>query len=212
MKQLLVMLVSTLFTLSSFANASEVEIFPEWELQLDEDNVKVFTRISDVKIEGAVLTQLEYRAITSSSRAPEVLVSVINNVGNFPELFSADTAEIIKNIGGTEGDYVYYYFDNPWPIPNLDLVRHVSKALILENGDVQIKHTATPSAYEDKDVKRLEISDLIFTLKVKEDKSTELEIEGRFIPMGIPLMLVKAWLPDGPKEIALKIVKYSEDI
>lgn len=212
MKQLLVMLVSTLFTLSSFVNASEVEIFPEWELQLDEDNVKVFTRISDVKIEGAVLTQLEYRAITSSSRAPEVLVSVINNVGNFPELFSADTAEIIKNIEGTEGEYVYYYFDNPWPIPNLDLVRHVSKALILENGDVQIKHTATPSAYEDKDVKRLEISDLIFTLKVKEDKSTELEIEGRFIPMGIPLMLVKAWLPDGPKEIALKIVKYSEDI
>lgn len=212
MKQLLVMLVSTLFTLSSFANASEVAIFPEWELQLDEDNVKVFTRISDVKIEGAVLTQLEYRAITSSSRAPEVLVSVINNVGNFPELFSADTAEVIKNIEGTEGEYVYYYFDNPWPIPNLDLVRHVSKALILENGDVQIKHTATPSAYEDKDVKRLEISDLIFTLKVKEDKSTELEIEGRFIPMGIPLMLVKAWLPDGPKEIALKIVKYSEDI
>ena len=212
MKQLLVMLVSTLFTLSSFANASEVAIFPEWELQLDEDNVKVFTRISDVKIEGAVLTQLEYRAITSSSRAPEVLVSVINNVGNFPELFSADTAEVIKNIEGTEGEYVYYYFDNPWPIPNLDLVRHVSKALILENGDVQIKHTATPSAYEDKDVKRLEISDLIFTLKVKEDKSTELEIEGRFIPMGIPLMLVKAWLPNGPKEIALKIIKYSEDI
>lgn len=212
MKQLLVMLVSTLFTLSSFVNASEVEIFPEWELQLDEDNVKVFTRISDVKIEGALLTQLEYRAITSSSRAPEVLVSVINNVGNFPELFSADTAEIIKNIEGTEGEYVYYYFDNPWPIPNLDLVRHISKALILENGDVQIKHTATPRAYEDKDVKRLEISDLIFTLKVKEDKSTELEIEGRFIPMGIPLMLVKAWLTDGPKEIALKIIKYSEDI
>lgn len=212
MKQLLVMLVSTLFTLSSFVNASDVEIFPEWELQLDEGNVKVFTRISDVKIEGALLTQLEYRAITSSSRAPEVLVSVINNVGNFPELFSADTAEIIKNIEGTEGEYVYYYFDNPWPIPNLDLVRHISKALILENGDVQIKHTATPRAYEDKDVKRLEISDLIFTLKVKEDKSTELEIEGRFIPMGIPLMLVKAWLPDGPKEIALKIIKYSEDI
>lgn len=212
MKQLLVMLVSTLFTLSSFVNASEVEIFPEWELQLDEGNVKVFTRISDVKIEGALLTQLEYRAITSSSRAPEVLVSVINNVGNFPELFSADTAEKIKSSEGPEGDYVYYYFDNPWPIPNLDLVRHISKALILENGDVQIKHTATPRAYEDKDVKRLGISDLIFTLKVKEDKSTELEIEGRFIPMGIPLMLVKAWLPDGPKEIALKIIKYSEDI
>jgi hypothetical protein len=29
--------------------------------------------------------------------------------------------------------------------------------------------------------------------------------------MGIPLMLVKAWLPDGPKEIALKIIKYAED-
>jgi hypothetical protein len=211
MKPLLVMLVSTLFALSSFVNASEVEISPEWGLQLDEDNVQVFTRISDVKIDGAVMTQLEYRAITSSSRAPEILVSVINNVDNFPSLFSADSAEKIKSSEGLEGDYVYYYFDNPWPIPNLDLVRHISKALILENGDVQIKHTATPGAYEDKDVKRLEISDLIYTLKVKEDKSTELEIEGRFIPMGIPLMLVKAWLPDGPKEIALKIIKYAED-
>lgn len=211
MKQLLVILVSTLFTLSSFVNATEIAIFPEWELQLDEDNVQVFTRISEVNVDGAVMTQLEYRAITSSSRAPEVFVSVINNVDNFPDLFNADTAEVIKNIEGTEGQYVYYYFDNPWPIPNLDLVRHISKAVILENGDVQIKHTGTPKAYEDKDVKRLEISDLIYTLKVKEDKSTQLEIEGRFIPMGIPLMLVKAWLPDGPKEIALKIIKYAED-
>lgn len=211
MKQLLVILVSTLFTLSSFVNATEIAIFPEWELQLDEDNVQVFTRISEVNVDGAVMTQLEYRAITSSSRAPEVFVSVINNVDNFPDIFNADSAEIIKNVEGAEGQYVYYYFDNPWPIPNLDLVRHISKAVILENGDVQIKHTGTPKAYEDKDVKRLEISDLIYTLKVKEDKSTQLEIEGRFIPMGIPLMLVKAWLPDGPKEIALKIIKYAED-
>ena len=103
--------------------------------------------------------------------------------------------EIIKNVEGTEGRYVYYYFDNPWPIPNLDLVRHISKAVILENGDVQIKHTGTPKAYEDKGIKRLEISDLIYTLMIKDDKSTELKIEGRFIPMGAPLMLVKAcWI------------------
>jgi hypothetical protein len=211
MKPLLVILVSTLLTLSSFVNANEIEISPEWELQLDEDNVQVFTRISEVKIEGAVMTQLEYRAITSSNRAPEVLVSVINNVDISPDLFNADTAESIKNIEGPEGDYVYYFFDNPWPIPNLDLVRHVSKAVTLDNGDVQIKHTATPRAYEDKDVKRLEISDLIYTLKRKEDQSTELTIEGRFIPKGIPLILVKSWLPEGPKEIALKIIRYAED-
>jgi len=212
MKQLLVILVSIVFTLSSFVNATETAIFPEWELQLDEDNVQVFTRISEVKVDGAVMTQLEYRAITSSNRAPEVFVSVINNVDNFPGIFNADTAEIIKNVEGTEGRYVYYYFDNPWPIPNLDLVRHISKAVILENGDVQIKHTGTPKAYEDKGIKRLEISDLIYTLMIKDDKSTELKIEGRFIPMGAPLMLVKAWLPDGPKEIALKIIRYAEDI
>jgi hypothetical protein len=211
MKQLLVILVSALLTISAFVNANEIEVIPEWELQLDEDNVQVFTRITEVKIDGAVMTQLEYRAITSSSRVPEALVSVINNVDNFPDLFSADTAEKIKNSEGTEGEYVYYFFDNPWPIPNLDLVRHISKAVMLENGDVQIKHTATPHAYEDKDVKRLEISDLIYTLKRKEDQDTELTIEGRFIPKGIPLILVESWLPEGPKEIALKIIKYAEE-
>ena len=210
MKRLLVILVSSLLTLSSFVNAKEVLIPPEWDLRIDEDDIQVLTRFTEVTIEGDERTQLEYRVITTSNRAPEVLATVINNIEIHPDLFEADTAEVVKNITGVEGRYVYYYFNHPWPIPNLDLVRHISKVVTLENGDTQIKHTGAPKAYEDKGIKRLEISNMIYTLRVKEDKRTELIIEGLFIPNGAPLVLVKSWLPDGPKEIALKIIKYAE--
>lgn len=210
MKRLLVILVSSLLTLSSFVNAKEVLIPPEWDLRIDEDNIQVFTRFEEVTIEGDERTQLEYRVITTSNKIPEVLAAVINNIEVHPDLFEAETAEYIKNIEGAEGLYVYYYFNHPWPIPNLDLVRHIGKVVTLENGDIQIKHTGTPKAYEDKGIKRLEISNMIYTLKVKEDKRTELIIEGLFIPNGAPLILVKSWLPDGPKEIALKIIEYAE--
>lgn len=212
MKRLLLILVSSSLILSVFVNAKEIAAIPEWDLRIDEVDIQVFTRFSEVEIEGDKKNQLEYRVITTSTRTPEILASVINNIGVHSDFFGSATAEYIKNIEGIEGVYVYYYFDNPWPIPNLDLVRHISQVATLENGDIQIKHTGSPGAYGYKGVKRLEISDMIYTLSVKGDESTVLKMEGRFIPNGAPLILVKAWLPDGPKEIALKIIQHAEEI
>ncbi len=106
-KQIVLILVSFIFSYASFGQS--------WELKLDKENIKVFTR--DVK--GSNVKEFKGEVIVKSNMA--TILALIDSVAGYPKwMYECTYAERVRKISREKG-YTYTVIHSPWPISNRDL-------------------------------------------------------------------------------------------
>ena len=182
----------------------------KWNLELNEDGIKVFTRYQTITDESGDEDELfEWKAEAEKEVNFTKIIEALENVENHKLLYECEMSEIISETDSLK--IVYYYFDSPWPAPNLDMVRTISSKSAAENNSIIYNHISTPNVYEEKDVSRIEISDIEYKFTKISEKETKIDIVARFIPKGVPNFLVKGWMPDGPAKIVKNLIALSSN-
>lgn len=138
----------------------------------------------------------------------EECVKVLKDTELHKQIYDCKTSEQINQTDSIK--VVYYYFKTPWPMPDSDLVRTISEKIEHDNQVFISDHVCTPKAYQDKGKKRLQVSSIHYKLERLSDTEIRFEIQGEFIPVGVPVTLAKTWFPKGPVKIVEKIVELSE--
>lgn len=86
----------------------------DWELEKDEDGIKVYTR----EIEGEDIR--EFKAVATINAPRKTIAQIILNISDYKNWYPDITdSEIIKKIGPGEY-YVYSALDLPWPASDRD--------------------------------------------------------------------------------------------
>lgn len=181
----------------------------EWSLALNDESAKVFTRFTAENINQEQHILFEYKVEATVNTSLSALIESINNVANHNAIFGSSRSEVIAE--SADRLSVYYYFDNPWPISDIDLVRTLSVTQ-LEAEHVVIEHRSSPSLVKLENVSRQTVSDISFLLIPISDSKVEIRMTGKFIPIGVPDFLAKSWLPEGPKDMLDKIIKFSTSL
>lgn len=126
--QSLVMVLTLALTsliFSRFSAATE-----NWEVQKDDDGIKVYSRKTNSGYE-------EIKATTIVEALPIDMLTLLDNVAIASKwIDSAEKVELINSPSENER-IVHSYFQAPWPVKNRDMVTH-SKTIFKQAGDVEI--------------------------------------------------------------------------
>lgn len=136
-------------------------------------------------------------------------VKTIKNTVLHKKIYDCKTSELVNQTDDST-KVVYYLFKTPWPMPDTDLVRTISERFENDNQVFISKHVSTPGAYQEMGKKRLQVSAIHFKLEKISETEIRFELQGEFIPVGVPVALAKTWFPKGPVKIVENIVDLSK--
>ncbi len=92
----------------------------KWDLRLDKDNVKVYTR----KIAGSNVEEFKGEVTVKSNMSG--ILSLIDSISEYPKwMYKCSYAERIKRINPTSG-YTYTVLKSSWPVSDRDICAYYS--------------------------------------------------------------------------------------
>lgn len=181
-----------------------------WEIIYNKNNTKVETSYSDIILKnGEEETLVKWRLTAVKEVDYDKCLRTIMNVDLHKQLFlHCEESRVISENDSTI--LVYYYYDNPWPAPNMDNIRTTTYNIDSVNNVFVYDQISTPEKYKKQDVDRLELSNIKYRLEKMGNGLTKFEIEEEFLPEGAPIFLVKSFFPEGPLEFLERIIKLSK--
>ncbi|WP_196891774.1 SRPBCC family protein [Aureivirga marina] len=202
MKQLIVIFLC-LFSITSIFSQENVE----WKLKHNKNGTTLHTRFPEVKNKkGKKETVFEWKINSTQTISFENCKNAIKNVNNHKKFYDCKESKVLNEINNET--VAYYLFDAPWPMSDMDLIRTITHS---ENENIFIsKHISSPEKMKLNDEKRVEISEIIYKIKKINDEKVEIEIIGKFIPVGVPDFLAKSWFPKGPLKVLEELTKASK--
>lgn len=196
-----VLLLSLLFSTSNFAQeeAWKKEISKDGSIEVD---YRIFKALDE---KGESIQIVEYNVSTIQALDFNKCIVMMNNISNH-KYFSEETEESYKLKDLSENkSLIYYYIDSPWPLPNSDCVSILT--IIKKEKSVIYELHSSPNSYEMKDVKRMILSDAIYTFEKRDDNKVKITNYTKFSPTTtVPQWLVNTWFPNGPIEIMKNII------
>jgi len=181
----------------------------QWEEVYKKENTTVSTCFPKQETADGSNEVVFHWKLSSTQRASfESCIRIINSIALHKQLYDCESSELIEQTDSTR--LAYYNFNSPWPISDMDLVRSISNSLDEKNQVFVSQHISAPKAFKDKGFKRLQISEIVYRLEKLPNGDTRINMQGKFIPVGVPQVLAKAWFPKGPVKIVDKIVELSK--
>jgi hypothetical protein len=183
----------------------------EWKLRYAKEGIVVHTRFPKINNKkGKKETVFEWKVEAEKEAEFLQCVAVLENVELHKIIFDCKTSEVV---GKTDSSVIAYYYCNaPWPVPDVDIVREITSEFDTTNSSYSANHIASPDLYEDKKVRRLNISDTFFHMEKISETKTRFEFNGRFVPKGVPVFLAKTWFPEGPVKMVKSIIELSKKV
>lgn len=199
-----------LFLFINVLTFAQTENQPDsWELVFDQEGYKLYTAFPDTLLSsGEEETLVKWKLSTVQFADYDRCKNIITNIEGHKTLFV--NCEEVKILDKKDNELVvYYYFDNPWPAPNIDNVR---TTYINESENLLIfKQVCTPEKFEETDTRRMKVGEFEYKFSRVGTDSTKIEINQKFVPEGIPIFLVKSYFPDGPIDFVKKLIKLSSE-
>jgi hypothetical protein len=193
-----------------------VNIFAQtesWKTEkIDNGKITVKYSISERTDEnGDDVPLIEDNATTTDSVSMQNCILLMKDVSRHKEFTDDEVSEKIKTISDNEW-IVYYFTDNPWPIPNCDCVAKMTFSQDTTGKIAVFTFTAAPSMYDKKDVKRMTYFNVTYTFKNLGNGKVEITIAGITSPaVGVPLWIIKAAFPDAPADCLRKFIKLAKE-
>ncbi|NLR93542.1 MULTISPECIES: SRPBCC family protein [Flammeovirga] len=200
-------IVSILLSISLLTNAQDAQ----WNTETTEEgSITVTSRVFTTKVDGKNRQIVEYKASTITDIESEKILALLKDASTHKN-FSKDTEESKKLKDLPNGEWlVYYFIDAPFPIPNNDLI--VTMKEVQREDSTELIGWSTPNAHEKGDVKRMVHYNLKYIITKLENGQSELIMDVSMTPVTkAPDFLVKTWLPAGPSDMIVNILKEAED-
>lgn len=175
-------------------------ISSDWEVQFDQDGVRVDTR----DVAGSAYKAFRAQALISAT--PDEVLARIQNVQSYPDWFP-DTLEARRLTLANDRWANYVRTDAPWPVKDRDAI--YTQQLQREAGDIRITVGVAPDTLaESKDAVRIRAARGLWVLSAT-DKGTVLQWEFHLEPGGnIPSGLVNARVVDTPRRAMQSLQAY----
>ena len=159
--------------------------------------------------DGNKLQIVEYKSHTTSDLVRLSNCSdLLSNVSMHKEIFqSTEQSDAIKVISEDEW-LIYYFFNPPWPVPKSDCITTLKRTISEDKKTISFVGVATPDLFEEKEVKRMILSDVEYKFQEIESGEVIISIHSRFSPVvSAPKFLVNAWFPKGPIKVIENIIE-----
>jgi hypothetical protein len=200
MKKYIVLIIGLLTFFKGIAQEAN------WKTDILKDGkITVKSKIVTQKVNNEEKNVIYYMVETIADFNLAKAEAFMRNSANY-KLFleSVQTSNEVKKI--TPNSWItYLYFDNSFPISDIDCVQKFE--LVKTTNGFSVTGKATPNEYEMKDVSRIYLYDVVYKFERVTDKKTKLIITAAFCSgASIPQFLLKRWLPKGPSELATRLV------
>ncbi len=181
-----------------------------WVMQsTDDGEIVVESRIYE---QGEDLQIIEYIVTTSADVTLDECIRVLKNVENHKIFMDDQVSKVVKVLSDNEW-VIYYYTDSPWPMPDSDCVSRMKFIENMDDGVVRFHINAAPSDYPESKVKRMSIYNVSYDFKSTATRQVEIVISAKMSPViQAPMWLVKSMFPEGPADVARKIIKLTESV
>jgi len=184
-----------------------------WKTKETRDgSVSVSYDLSELVDENGKKKQvLEYVAKTTAMVSLNKCVAVIKNDEKHKEFIKeAKVSWRIKEISEKEW-LTYYVLKPPWPMPEADVITRY----VLEEDSIHRRFIITgipaPDQYPDQDMPRMKHNHTRYTLTDQGNGTVDLEMySSSVLLVSAPKWLVRSWIPKGPAEMLLGLIKLAE--
>lgn len=194
-----------------FSALTDLLAQPGWKKETSKDgSIAVLSRITKDADSGIPL--IEYKATVQANVRYEDCIVVMKSFSRHSEIF--DDTPLTKKVADiSENEWILYYFiDAPWPMPNSDCVVQLSFEEDKEKKTCIFKAIAAPDKYEMKEVKRMTVSETIYSFRTNSNNTVTIEVTGEFSPVvSVPTWLLNSWTPEGPAGIVEGIIKLASE-
>ncbi len=201
-------LAAVLFCILSYqAGFSQDDGWKNYKMK--DKSIRIYSRIQDsIDASNSKIQVVEYKSAKIVNLPLNYFVETLDDVASHKRfLEDTQTSEIIRTISEDEW-VIYYFFNSHWPAPEADCVTTMKR--IKSNGGktVTYRGIATPDQYEDKEVKRMALSDVTYEFSELEKGMTKVSIYSKFSPViKAPKWLVNAWFPKGPAKTLERLIE-----
>lgn len=166
----------------------------DWNLVRNEENIKVYTRLTSKSDFKEVLLK------TTLSTDHESLIQIIKDFDHYSDwIENCATARLVQE---NTDELFYYYFEMEatWPIDNRDMVLKTTLKTSDDNNLLTMNAVAVDGMVGEKeDIVRVEDMELIIKLKRIEGNRHELSYYASMDPAGrVPAWVVNLTIEDGP--------------
>ncbi len=200
MKKYIIMIVGFLVSLNAIAQEDG------WKTEtLKGGKLTVKSKIVSQKVNNKEKNVIYYVVETTADFDLEKAEMFMRNSANYKKFLESVTKSIeVKKVSANSW-ISYVYFDNSWPVSDVDCVQKFD--LTKTDNGFSVSGKAVPNEYEKKDIDRINLYDVVYKFEKTADKKTKLTITAIFCSgASIPKLLLKSWLPDGPAGIATRLV------
>lgn len=176
-----------------------------WQLQKDEQGIKIYTSENPTTSVKAVKVEVEF------TDPIEEISSVILNVEAFPEwIYGCIESKVIVN----QNDTVILYShvtDAPWPFDDRDQISRFTKTKNKATGVITIAAASQKGFPENEGYVRITQSNATWVLTPQKDGTVKTVYNLSFDPGGnIPAWMVNVFITDGPFETFINLKKILE--
>lgn len=167
-----------------------------WELQKEENGIKIYTR----NVSGSPVK--EVKAFLQLNASLSSVVAVIRDFENYPLwIYKCAHAKLLKSVGDSDM-YYYHITDTPWPVEDRDMV---SRVVITQNDkslELKINSTGIPDYLPKRDgFLRLPKSNTLWILTPIGPNLIQAQYILSIDPGGdVPVWLLNVFVTDGPFE------------
>ena len=202
-------LLFSVFVLMFSLVCGQSEADSAWITEYDENDIIVKMSYPEIKMKnGDTETLVKWRLEAEKEIDFYKLIETIKSVPLHKDLFKNCTeSKIISE--NDSASIVYYFFDHPWPAPNLDNVRLTKFNLDSVNSVFEYIQKSDPDLIERTDVDRININNIKYLFKKIDDKKVRIEIQEEFVAEGAPVFIIKSAFPESPVEFLERILKFS---
>lgn len=196
-----------------FLNVNIFAQTKEWKTENTKDGkISVKSRISDrTNKEGKDVQLIEYVATTTAIVDMQNCIAVIKDVSKHKEFMDDEVSKIVKTISDNEW-IVYYFTNSPWPMPDSDCVSTMTFLEDKDNGIATFILNATPTMFENGDVKRMTYYNVTYTFKDQGNGEIELTVTAKMSPVvQAPDWMVRGFFPKGPADVLREILKFAKN-
>ena len=183
----------------------------KWKQYTSKDGeIHVSSKISNgIDEDGNKLQIVEYKSYTTTNLVSLSSCSnLLSNISMHKEIFqNTEQSETIKVISEDEW-LIYYFFNPPWPVPKSDCITTFKRFISEDQKTICFQGVATPDLFEEKEVKRMILSDAEYEFQEIETGEIKISIHSKFSPVvSAPKFLVNAWFPNGPIKVMENIIE-----
>lgn len=166
----------------------------EWELVKDEDEIEVYTRLT----EGSPIKEVKVKMQVASDL--HSFMDLLNDVDRYTEwVYKCIEAKKVETINPLEF-YYYTESDFPFPVSNRDMVIHSKQIVHLEDKHISTDSQSKPKKVpEVKGVVRIKHFTSSWNIKVISENLLEIEYEASTDPGGyLPAWIINLGIASAP--------------